>query len=51
MGISPIDSIQRALSKAKWSIDDVDLFEINEAFAVQSIVIQKQLGLNKNKVI
>ena len=41
MGLGPIPSIQKALSKANWKIDEVDLFEINEAFAAQSIAVLK----------
>lgn len=50
MGICPIEAIQSAIIKAGWLVDDVDLFEINEAFASQSIAIVKTLGLNEQKV-
>lgn len=36
--------------KAGWSLEDVDLFEINEAFAAVSVAIAKELGLNPEKV-
>jgi acetyl-CoA C-acetyltransferase len=38
------------LSKAGWKISDVDLFELNEAFAAQSLAVVKELGLDTNKV-
>jgi acetyl-CoA C-acetyltransferase len=38
------------MKKAKWSIDEIDVFEINEAFAAQSIPIIKTLNLDKKKV-
>ena len=50
MGLGPIPSIQEAISKAKWKVDEVDLFEINEAFAAQSIAVIKELKLSEQKV-
>ena len=50
MGLGPIPSIQAALSKAKWKVDEVDLFEINEAFAAQSVAVIKELKLPEQKV-
>jgi acetyl-CoA C-acetyltransferase len=50
MGLGPIPSIQEALSKANWKIDEVDLFEINEAFAAQSISVIKELKIPEQKV-
>jgi acetyl-CoA C-acetyltransferase len=50
MGLGPIPSIKEALSKANWKIDEVDLFEINEAFAAQSIAVIKELKLPEQKV-
>ena len=50
MGLGPIPSIQEALSKANWKIDEVDLFEINEAFAAQSIAVIKELKIPEKKV-
>ena len=38
------------VEKAGWSLDEVDLFEINEAFASQSLVIRQELKLDKEKV-
>lgn len=48
--IAPIGSIQKALDKAGWSKDDVDLYEINEAFAVVSMLAINELGLDADKV-
>uniref|UniRef100_A0A6Q2XUL4 Acetyl-CoA acetyltransferase 2 n=1 Tax=Esox lucius TaxID=8010 RepID=A0A6Q2XUL4_ESOLU len=50
MGTGPIKAIRKALEKAGWQLDQVDLFEINEAFAAQSIAVLKELGLNPDKV-
>ncbi|XKL64759.1 hypothetical protein PGB90_004845 [Kerria lacca] len=50
MGLGPINAIKSVLLKAGWGIDDVDIYEINEAFASQSIAVIKELGLNRDKV-
>jgi len=50
MGTGPIPSIKKALKLAGWEIKDVDLFEINEAFAAQSIAVIKALSIPKEKV-
>jgi len=50
MGLGPIDAIHKAVKKAKWKIDDVDLFEINEAFAAQSIAVIQELGIDMKKI-
>ncbi|XP_043074556.1 acetyl-CoA acetyltransferase, cytosolic [Puntigrus tetrazona] len=50
MGTGPIPAIRKAVDKAGWKLDEVDLFEINEAFAAQSIAVVKELGLNPAKV-
>ncbi|XP_073672568.1 acetyl-CoA acetyltransferase, cytosolic [Garra rufa] len=50
MGTGPIPAIRKAVEKARWKLDEVDLFEINEAFAAQSIAVVKELGLNPDKV-
>ncbi len=49
-GIAPVYAIRHSLEKAQLSIDDVDLFEINEAFAAIAIVVQKELGLPSEKL-
>ncbi|KAM5228760.1 acetyl-CoA acetyltransferase, cytosolic [Ctenodactylus gundi] len=50
MGIGPIPAIKQAVAKAGWSLEDVDAFEINEAFAALSAAISKELGLSLDKV-
>ncbi|XP_060063637.1 acetyl-CoA acetyltransferase, cytosolic-like [Ylistrum balloti] len=50
MGTGPIPATRKALEKAGWSIDDVDLFELNEAFAAQSAAVVKELGCDPGKV-
>tara|TARA_B110000444_G_C18773151_1_gene563589 strand:+ start:56 stop:1243 length:1188 start_codon:yes stop_codon:yes gene_type:complete len=50
MGLGPIPAVKEALNKADWSINDVDLFEINEAFAAQSIAVIKELKIPGEKV-
>ena len=50
MGLGPIPTVKEALNKADWNIKDVDLFEINEAFAAQSIAVIKELKIPAEKV-
>ena len=50
MGLGPIPAVKEALDKADWNINDVDLFEINEAFAAQSIAVIKELKIPSEKV-
>lgn len=50
MGVVPIQTIKQAVSKAGWSLDDVDLFEINEAFSSQCVAILRELKLDESKV-
>ncbi|MDA8822317.1 acetyl-CoA C-acetyltransferase [Candidatus Pelagibacter bacterium] len=50
MGTGPIPSSQKALDLAGWAVNDVDLFEINEAFAAQSIAVLKTLSIPEEKV-
>ena len=50
MGLGPIDAVKAAVKKANWRLDDVDLFEINEAFACQSIAVIEELKIDKAKV-
>ena len=50
MGIGPISASQKALAKAGLSIEDIDLFEINEAFAAQCIACAKTLGIEEEKL-
>lgn len=50
MGIGPIPAVELVLKKANWTKDEVDLYELNEAFAVQAIACVRKLGLDPNKV-
>lgn len=50
MGIGPIEAIPKALQQANMKLDDIDLIEMNEAFASQSLAIIRTLGLNTNKL-
>ena len=50
MGTGPIPASRKALEKAGWSVDDLDLVESNEAFAAQSICVVRELGLDGDKV-
>ena len=50
MGVGPVVAIPKALQQAGLSIDDIDLFEINEAFAAQAVHVVRELGLDIDKV-
>uniref|UniRef100_A0A8C5F2U9 Acetyl-CoA acetyltransferase 2 n=2 Tax=Gopherus TaxID=38771 RepID=A0A8C5F2U9_9SAUR len=50
MGVGPISAIKKAVDKAGWTMDEVDLFEINEAYTSLAAVIAKELKLNPEKV-
>ena len=50
MGTGPIPSTRKALDKAGWSVDDLDLIESNEAFAAQSMSVNTELGWDTDKV-
>jgi acetyl-CoA acyltransferase len=50
MGIGPIYAIPKALAKAGLKKEDIDLFELNEAFASQSLAVIRELGLDEEKV-
>ncbi|XP_055605511.1 acetyl-CoA acetyltransferase-like [Uranotaenia lowii] len=50
MGAGPISAVQKVVEKAGWKLDDVDLFELNEAFAAQALAVNKGLGVNGDKV-
>ncbi|HFI0612124.1 TPA: acetyl-CoA C-acetyltransferase [Streptococcus suis] len=50
MGLGPISASQKALQKLNKTVEDIDLFELNEAFAAQSIPVVKQLGIDPAKV-
>ena len=50
MGLGPIEAVRKAVKKAKWNLNDIDLFEINEAFASQSIAVIRELNIDEHKV-
>lgn len=50
MGIGPAPAIQTALKKAGLTLEDIDLIEVNEAFASQYLSVEKELGLDREKV-
>jgi acetyl-CoA C-acetyltransferase len=48
--MTPVEAIRRVLKKTGWSLAEVDLFEINEAFSVQLIAVLRELGLDAARV-
>jgi len=48
--MAPVEAIKKLLKKTGWSLNDVDLIELNEAFAVQAVAIVRELGLDPDKV-
>jgi acetyl-CoA C-acetyltransferase len=50
MGIGPVSATRRCLDKAGWALEDVDLFEANEAFAAQALAVSRELGWDMDKV-
>jgi acetyl-CoA C-acetyltransferase len=50
MGMGPVEAIRKALRRAKLSLDDIDLIELNEAFAAQSIAVVRELKLDPARV-
>ncbi|OLO98788.1 acetyl-CoA acetyltransferase [Mycolicibacterium porcinum] len=50
MGLGPIEAVKKALANAKMTIDDIDLYEINEAFAVQVLGSARALGMDEDKL-
>jgi acetyl-CoA C-acetyltransferase len=49
-GLAPIDAVRKVAKRAGWELDSVDRFELNEAFAVQAIAVNRELGLDTAKV-
>ena len=50
MGLGPVQAVQKLLLETGWSLDEVDAFEINEAFAAQALACSRQLGLDPQKL-
>ena len=48
--MAPVEAIKKLLKKTGWSLNDVDLIELNEAFAVQAVAITRELDLDPDKV-
>jgi len=48
--MAPVDAIKKLLKKTSWSLDQVDLIELNEAFAVQAVAITRELNLDPDKI-
>jgi acetyl-CoA C-acetyltransferase len=48
--LAPVEGVRRAVAKAGWQLEDVELFELNEAFSVQALGVMKELGLNPEVV-
>lgn len=48
--LAPVIGVQRVLERAGWKMDEVDLFELNEAFSVQALGVMKELGLDASRV-
>jgi acetyl-CoA C-acetyltransferase len=47
MGLSPVQATKNALAKARWTLNDVELIELNEAFVAQYLAVEKELKLNR----
>ncbi|MGE0005428.1 MAG: acetyl-CoA C-acetyltransferase [Parvibaculaceae bacterium] len=50
MGLGPVAASRRALAKAGWRADDLDLLEINEAFAAQAIAVNREMGWDEERI-
>ena len=48
--MTPVEAVRRVAQKAGWKLEDVDLFELNEAFAVQAVAVLNELGIDPDKV-
>ena len=48
--LAPVSGIRKVLERARWSMDEVELFELNEAFSVQALGVMKELGLDATRV-
>jgi acetyl-CoA C-acetyltransferase len=50
MGLGPIPAVRKALARAGWSIDGIDVIEMNEAFAAQCLPCMRELGMDASRV-
>lgn len=48
--LAPVIGVQRVLERAEWSLAEVDLFELNEAFSVQALGVTRELGIDLERV-
>jgi len=48
--MTPVEAVKKVLKKTGWKIEDVDLFELNEAFAVQAVAVTRELGIDPARV-
>ena len=48
--MTPVEAVRKLLTKTGWTLDDVDLIELNEAFAVQGVAVTRELGLDPSRV-
>jgi acetyl-CoA C-acetyltransferase len=48
--MTPVEAVRRLSQKIGWKLEDVDLFELNEAFSVQAVAVLRQLGIDPQKV-
>src|SRR5438046_4568354 len=48
--MTPVEAVRRLSEKIGWKLEDVDLFELNEAFSVQALAVLQQLGIDPRKV-
>ena len=48
--MTPVEAVRKVAAKVGWTLDDVDLFEINEAFSVQAVAVMRELGIDPARV-
>ena len=48
--MTPVEAVRRVAQKVGWELKDVDLFELNEAFAVQAVAVLNELGIDRDRV-
>ncbi len=48
--MTPVEAVRRVAEKTGWPLDEVDLFEINEAFSVQAVAVMRELGIDPELV-
>ena len=48
--MTPVEAVRKVASKVGWNLNDVDLFEINEAFSVQAVAVMRELGIDPARV-